>query len=176
MGYAGIFMDIAEYAMSDPNPFVPPPNPGATPNFDLRDEAGQPRFLNDNDRAQIKAAHAADIIRWTNVDVVNRVIRDAVDKAVPKIYKPSSVVGQMGFGSKTIREIFQDLYARYGQVTPNDIKNLTFNLYKDWNPASPIENFFLNIETQQVFATRAARPFQTYQLVEAALAVIRASR
>jgi hypothetical protein len=83
-------MDIAEYAMSDPNPFVPPPNPGATPNFDLRNEAGQPRFLNDNDRTQIKAAHAADIIRWTNVYVVNRVIRDAVDKAVPKIYKPSS--------------------------------------------------------------------------------------
>ena len=30
------------------------------------------------------------------------------------------------------------------------------NLYKEWNPSEPIETFLLNIETQQVFATKAA--------------------
>ena len=33
MGYAGIFMIQGKYAMSDPNPYVDPPNPGTTPNY-----------------------------------------------------------------------------------------------------------------------------------------------
>jgi hypothetical protein len=53
MGYAGIFMNIGEYAMSDPNPYITPPNPGATPNFDPVDEearsfSGQSRSFSIN--------------------------------------------------------------------------------------------------------------------------------
>eukprot|EP00956_Cyclotella_meneghiniana_P004488 scaffold5541_cov43-Cyclotella_meneghiniana.AAC.1 len=50
------------------------------------------------------------------------------------------------------------------------------NLYKEWNPSEPIETFLLNIETQQVFATKAGRPFHTYLLLEAALSVIKNTR
>ena len=85
-------------------------------------------------------------------------------------------IGQRGFGSKSVRDIFVDLYERYGTVTPDDIKNLTLNLYKEWNPSTPIESFLLNIETQQVFATKASRPFHPYLLIEAALSVIKQTR
>ena len=50
------------------------------------------------------------------------------------------------------------------------------NLYKEWNPSEPIESFLLNIETQQVFATKAGRPFHTYLLIEAALSAIKNTR
>eukprot|EP00956_Cyclotella_meneghiniana_P012367 scaffold17598_cov22-Cyclotella_meneghiniana.AAC.1 len=176
MGYAGIFMDRGEYAMSDPNPYVDPPNPGATPNYNVLDETGQILILDATDRAIIKAEHEAALILWSNHDIVHRVIKEAIDKAVPDQYKPSLTIGQRGFGNKSVRDIFVDLYDRYGTVTPDDIKNLTMNLYKEWNPSEPIETFLLNIETQQVFATKAGRPFHTYLLLEAALSAIKNTR
>jgi hypothetical protein len=176
MGYAGIFMNRGEYAMSAPTPYVDPPNPGATPNYNVTDNAGRLRFLNDNDRAIIKAQHAADLIVWSNHEIVHRVIKEALDRAVPDAYKPSLGIGQRGFGNRSVRDIFADLYDRYGTVTPADIKNLTLLLYKEWNPSTPVESFLLNIETQQVFATKAGRPFHTYLLIEAALSVIKDTR
>ena len=59
---------------------------------------------------------------------------------------------------------------------PADIKNLTLNIYKEWNPSVPIETFLLNIETQQVFAMKAGRPFHKYLLTEAALSCIKDTR
>ena len=63
MGYAGIFMNRGEYAMSVPTPYVDPPNPGATPNYNVINNAGRLRFLNNNDHAIIKAQHAATGLR-----------------------------------------------------------------------------------------------------------------
>ena len=79
MGYAGIFMNHGKYAMSDPNPFVDPPNPGATPNYNVVDNAGNLRFLNDNDCTILKAQHAANLIVWSNQEVVHRIIEEALD-------------------------------------------------------------------------------------------------
>ena len=62
MGYTGIFMNCCEYAMSDPNPYVNPPNPGTTPNYNIVNNAGNLRFINNNDTAIIKAQNAADLI------------------------------------------------------------------------------------------------------------------
>ena len=53
-----------------------------------------------------------------------------------------------------------------------DIKNLTLNIYREWNPLVTIKTFLLNIETQQVFVT-AGHPFHTYLLIEAALSSIK---
>eukprot|EP00956_Cyclotella_meneghiniana_P004489 scaffold5541_cov43-Cyclotella_meneghiniana.AAC.2 len=110
MGYAGIFMDRGEYAMSDPNPYVDPPNPGATPNYTVHDADGEIVFLDATDRAIIKAEHEAALILWSNHDIVHRVIKEAIDKAVPDQYKPSLTIGQRGFGNKSVRDIFVDLY------------------------------------------------------------------
>ena len=79
MGYAGIFMNRGKYAMSDPNPYVDPPNPGATPNYNVVDNAGNLQFLNNNDHAILKAQHAADLIVWSNHKVIHRIIKEALD-------------------------------------------------------------------------------------------------
>ena len=81
MGYARIFMDRGEYAMSDPNPYVDPPNPGATPNYTVLDAEGEIVFLDATDRVIIKAEHEPALILWSNHDIVHRVIKDAMDKA-----------------------------------------------------------------------------------------------
>jgi len=129
MGYAKIFMNRGEYAMSAPTPYIDPPNPGATPNYNIVDNAGHLRFLNDNDHAIIKAQHAADLIVWSNHKIIHRVLKEALDRAIPDTYKPSLGIGQWGFGNRSVRDIFTDLYDRYGTVTPADIKNLTLLLY-----------------------------------------------
>ena len=102
MGYAGIFMNRGEYAMSAPTPYIDPPNPGATPNYNVMDNAGQLRFLDDNDRAIIKAQHAADLVVWSNHEIVHRVIKEALDRAIPDAYKPSLGIGQRGFGNRSV--------------------------------------------------------------------------
>ena len=87
-----------------------------------------------------------------NAQCVQSVVRDALDKAIPDAYKPSTVVGQRGFGNRTARQVLEDLYTRYGFVSPDDIHRLVTAIYKPWNPADPIEDMLHNIETQQVFA------------------------
>lgn len=124
-------MNRDEYAMSDPNAYVDPPNPGATPNYNVIDNAGNLRFLNDNDRSIIKAQHAAALIVWSNHEIDHRIIKVALDRAVPDAYKPALGIGQQGFGNHSVCDIFMDLYDRYGTVTPDDIKNLTLNLYRE---------------------------------------------
>ena len=79
MGYAGISMNCGKNAMSDPNPYVDPPNPGTTPNYNVVDNAGNLRFLNGNDQAILKAQHAADLIVWSNHEVVHCIIKEALD-------------------------------------------------------------------------------------------------
>jgi hypothetical protein len=145
MGYAGLFMDIGEYAMSDPNPYQEPANPGATPDYVA---AGQNLFLNDNDRAQIKAQHAADLITWANADTVHRVLKTAIGKAIPDKWKPNLGIGQRGYGNTSARDIFVDLYDRYGIVTPSDLRSISEkstsrgtlplqlkNLFSIWKPS-----------------------------------------
>ena len=66
MGYAEIFMSHSEYAMSDPNPHVDPPNPGATPNYNVVDNSGNLQFIYDNNHAILMAQHVADLIVWSN--------------------------------------------------------------------------------------------------------------
>eukprot|EP00804_Cyclotella_cryptica_P013523 CCRYP_017243-RA/>CCRYP_017243-RA protein AED:0.41 eAED:0.30 QI:0/0/0/1/1/1/5/0/1642 len=142
MGYVGIFMNCGEYAMSAPTPYIDPPNPGATPNYNVLDNAGQLRFLNDNDRAIIKAQHAADLIVWWNHEIVHK--------------------GPQGSPRSS---------------HPRRIKTFTWHWTRgEWNPSTPIETFLLNIETQQVFATKAGHPFHTYLLLEVALSVIKDTR
>jgi len=173
MGYAGIFMNRTEYAMSEPQPYIDPANPGATPNYNRVDEAGNPINLTENDRAIIKAQYESDVLKWSNHEVVHRVIKDALDTTIDHQFKPAVAIGQHGFGNSSVREIFADLYARYGKTTLNDQKDIHTNLYKPWNPSVPIETFMLNIENQQVFGTKAGKPFHVYQLIDAALLVIK---
>ena len=94
MGYAGIFMNRGKYAMSDPNPYVDPPNPDATPNYNVIDNAGNLQFLNNNDCVILKAQHAADLIVWSNHEVIHRIIKEALDQAVSDAYKPALGIGQ----------------------------------------------------------------------------------
>jgi hypothetical protein len=115
MGYSGIFMNIGEYVMSDPTPWQDPPNPGSTPNYDPIDADGNQRFLDDNVHAQIRAKHAADLILWANCNIVQRVICTALDKAVPDIYKPNDVLGQLSFG-------FGNLDNHHQQLQPSQIR------------------------------------------------------
>ena len=102
MGYAGIFMNGGEYAMSYPNPYVDPPNPGTTPKYNVVDNAGNLRFLNYNNRAILKAQHATNLIVWSKHKVVHRIIKEALDQAVPDAYKPALGICQCSFGNHSI--------------------------------------------------------------------------
>ena len=102
MSYAGIFVNRGEYAMSDPNPYVDPPNPGATPNYNVIENAVNLQFLNDNNHAILKAQHVADLIVWSNHEVIHRIIKGALDRAVPDAYKLALGTGQCGFGNHSI--------------------------------------------------------------------------
>ena len=42
--------------------------------------------------------------------IVLHVIKEALDRVVPKEYKPALGISQRGFGNRSIRNIFNDLY------------------------------------------------------------------
>ena len=113
-GYLGLVASATEYEQYSPGePWVDPPNPGASPNYPRIGPAGQPVELSDTERAQIKANYEAAKTVWNNANTVHRVIKAALNKAIPNTYQPSQLVGQRGFGSLSVRQIFRDLYDRY---------------------------------------------------------------
>ena len=176
-GYLGLVTNPIEYEQYSPGePWIDPPNPGAAPNYTRTGPAGQPIELTDTERAQIKADHEAAKIVWENANTVHRVVKAALNKAIPNTYQPSQLLGQRGFGSLTARQIFRDLYERYGQIEPEDTHKILFALYKDWNPAQPIEVLLNHIEQQQIFAIAANRPLSNHQIIDAAVYVIQGTK
>jgi hypothetical protein len=158
MGYSGIFMDRGEYAMSNPNPYVDPPIPGATPNYNVTDATGNLRFLNDNNRTIIKAQLAADLIVWSNHEIVHRFLKENLNEAIPDKYKPALGIGQCGFGTRTIQDIFVDLYDCYGQVTQEDSKNLNLNLYMPWNASTPSKTSYSTLKHSKCLPPKPVSP------------------
>ena len=148
------------------------PNPGASPNYTRIGPAGQQLELTDTERAQIKADHEAAKMVWNNTNTVHRVIKAALNKAIPNTYQPSQLMGQRGFGSLTVQQIFRDLYDRYGQIETDDSPKILFALYKDWNLAQPIEVLLDHIKQQQIFTVAANRSLSNHQIIDAAVYVI----
>ena len=74
----------------------------------------------------------------------------------------------LGFGTRTLQDIFLPLYQLYGHIIPESLKTNTNKLNTPLLPHLPITLIFRQIKDCQRFATAGGTPFTPAQLVKAA--------
>jgi len=150
----------AVYATLSDVPFIEPINPGTAPIYGARASA-----------AQISQART-DFIenrknfnQYNNTDkALKQLLLSAVDDMFLKTLKNSI----NGYSRVTTKQLINHLYDRYGQLTPQDLKDNDDNLHQPYDATSPIENLFEQIDTAQDIATTAGAPYNNTQILNAA--------
>ena len=74
----------------------------------------------------------------------------------------------LGFGARSLQDIFLHLYQSYGRISPSSLKANTDKLNTPIPPHLPIALIFRQIEDSKRFATAGGAPFNPAQLVKAA--------
>ena len=78
----------------------------------------------------------------------------------------------LGFGARTLQDIFLHLYQSYGRISPVSLKANTDKLNKPIPSHLPIALIFWQIKDCQRFATAGGTPFTPAQLVKAAKTLV----
>lgn len=163
LGWAGMFMRPEIYALSEPNPWRDPANPGAIP-----PEIGNP---NATDAEREHHRDLWKILKNQHDSFINigRALRAALETAIPDQFKPVQQIGNRGFGNRTAREIIDDLFHTYGRATATDIAKIDDAIKNPWDPNEPIEMLFKQIEDAQIFALCANLGYDLPRLIMYAL-------
>ena len=120
-------MNCGEYAMSDPNPYVDPPNPGATPNYSAF--TTQETY---NSKMTTTTPSSRPNMRPTSL--YGLTMRSSTASSKKRLIKLSPTHTSLPLALANVAlaivlsKIFFDLYDWYGTVMLADIKNLTLNI------------------------------------------------
>eukprot|EP00957_Ditylum_brightwellii_P171033 13019844-Ditylum_brightwellii.AAC.1 len=70
-----------------------------------------------------------------------------------------------GFGNRSVLDVFQHLYATYGDVGPDELTKIQEQMLTPIAPHHPIVLLFKQLEDGQKFAASATVPFTNDQLI-----------
>ena len=157
-----IYLTVSDevYATLSEVPFIEPANPGVVPifpqNASTRLQTEIRRDFDENRRV---------FNQYNNADkALKQLLLSAVDDMFIKALKhPIS-----GYSNVTTKQLLNHLYDRYGQLTPQDLKDNDDYLHQPYDATSPIENLFEQIETAQDIAMTAGAPYNDIQILNAA--------
>ena len=98
-----------------------------------------------------------------------------VENAVEHVYLSGIHSPTLGFGARTLQDVFLFLYQTYGRISPATLKQNTEKLTSPISPHLPINLIFRQIEDCQRLATAAGAPFTAEQIIKAAENVVLAT-
>ena len=157
-----IYLTVSDavYATLSDVEFIEPLNPGTTPVYAARATAAQ---ISQTRTDFIE--NRKNFNQYNNTDkALKQLLLSAVDDMFLKTLKNSI----SGYSRVTTKQLINHLYDRYGQLTPQDLKDNDDNLHQPYDATSPIENLFEQIETAQDIATTAGAQYNNTQILNAA--------
>jgi hypothetical protein len=150
-GHLALTVTPAVYLTIAGVPFVPPIAPTA-----------EPTFPNDAPTAaQITEAHRILLVRQKTFRLyhdVDRALVRQIIAATPAIYLSALNDRQAGFSRVTCLEMLTHLKSKYGKVTMEMKDENTRRMAAAWQPPTPIDTLFQQLEDGVYFATAANEP------------------
>jgi len=157
---AGIVEQPAVYVIRVGGPFPRPAYPGDAPVF--------PIGANLVARTNVTNVFNTNSKNYTTCQTTENLLKTMVENAIEHTYLAGIHSTILGFGARSLQDIFLHLYQSYGRISPSSLKSNTEKLSTPLPPHLPIALIFRQIEDCQRFATAGGTAFTPAQLIKAA--------
>jgi hypothetical protein len=151
-GHLALTISAADYMLTSAGnvPFIPPINPGPAPVHlpnATRSEISETNRQFKEDQATFKLYRDAD-----------SALRGQVIEATHDFYIRALKNKRTGYGSLTCLEILTHLWTTYGRIKKEELEINIERMKQPWNPPTPIESLFTQLEDGMVFAEEGKEP------------------
>ena len=131
-------------------PFLPPANPPINPNHPVA--ATGPQI------AEINRRHEQDQTVFQTYDATDKALRNQVIEAIPLVYIRALYNPVTGFGNVTTLALMTHLWTNYGKIQPSELNDNEARMTMMWQPPTPIEVLFTQLEDGVAFALVGGEP------------------
>ena len=164
---SGIVEQPAVYILRVGAPFPRPPYPG--------DAAQFPAGAMIVQRQNLQAAYDANIKNFTICQTTENILKSLLENAIEHSYLAGIHSATLGFGVRTLQDIFLHLYQTYVRISPTALQVNTTRLTTPIASHLPIALIFRQIEECQRFTIAGGTPFTSDQLIRAAETLVLAT-
>ena len=164
LGYLFVALPQMHYARFTAVPLV---IPAPTPNL--------PNFIdgmNSGQREQVRLNWTAHKAENNNIANMNEALTSVFLEAIGDTYKKHLDNDLVGRVTSNFWQIFTTFLNKYGKIKPMDLENNLIRMKKDWDPSSPIEDLFAQINDANEYSIFAQHPYGVRDLVQAGEVVI----
>ena len=156
----GIVEQPAVYILRVGTPFPRPIYPVDSPIFPANSTTVQ--------RATITNRYIIIMNNYNTYEATDNILKTMVENAIYHLFFEVIHSEILGFGNRTLQDIFLHLYQAYGRISPAALKNNTEKLTNPIAPDLLIALIFRKIEDCQSFVTARRAAFIQDQLIKAA--------
>ena len=163
-GHLGLLISNARHFTLTGENFVPPLNPGSTPNI--------PNGSTGPQIARIVETHKAELKVFQTFRNVDNALKQQLTSAVPRMYIKALADRMLGFANRTTRHLLVHLTTTYGKLTPGQLELNDKAFKSDYDTNDPIENLYEQIENTTDTAEEAGVPYSQGQILNNALNIL----
>ena len=164
LGLLYLTVTPATYNTLSAIPFIPPVNPGALPQFNVR--------ATSREVAAARAEHEHNLRIFREFHNTDKALKSLLIGAVDDMYIKALRHRITGYAQVSTRQILDHLYLHYGKLTPQDLQINDSRMKTPYNPHEPIENLYEQIEKAVEVASAALAPYDPTQVVNTAYTLV----
>jgi hypothetical protein len=164
LGLLSLTVSPTVYATLSNTAFVPPVNPGPTP--DIPDGSTGPQI------AEIRFAFTAATDLFKEYDLADKALKQLLLGAVDDMFVRSLATKYIGYLNVTTKEILTHLYNQYARISAADLQDNDVAFKTAYDPNLPIETLFDQVENAVDFAAAGNTPYSPEQVVATAYQLI----
>jgi hypothetical protein len=163
--YSFVSMRDADYLkLADGIPFVPPVNPGHTPDIPVDADAEM--------RAQIIHLHNIKQAQFVEYRAVESSLKRLLCRATNPDWFTALEHETYQLAKVTCKEMITHLWARFGRIDERDLQENRERLAVPWDASQPIDTLFARINRCKTFADAGGEPMADSFLTHSAFMLI----
>lgn len=128
-----------------------------------------------NARAEITGNHKADLFAFHAYYDTENTLRSQLIAACPDTYIRALKDPKQGYGEVTTLALLTHLWDTYGSISMQELNANSKRMLAQWNPPTPIEDLFTQLEEAAAFAILGGAPYGDKNVLHAAYTNIEAT-
>jgi hypothetical protein len=167
-GHLALTIPSAKYlTLSNNTAFVPPVNPPPNP---VHVAGATAITVNEDNRQHLQ--QQKDFKTYHDVD---KALRNQIIASLPDLYIRAVKDDTTGYGNVTSLTMLDHLWKTYGTITQPELKENEKRMQLPWNPPTPIEVLFTQLDDAVAFAHAGGEDFATTQVIRTGYEIIEAN-